>query len=79
MGEKELNITARGLRNLNKSMIKNDFTFIVGDHHYHCPWFLAEFLSHRVSQLGSVDITMNEFVIETQDPETLFESILSLG
>jgi hypothetical protein len=79
MGEKEMNISARGLRNISKSRIEKDFTFIVGEHHYNCPWFIAEFLSPRVSDLRSKDVTMNEFIIETKDPERLFEDILSIG
>jgi hypothetical protein len=79
MGEKEVNISTHGLRKLNKSRIVYDFTFIVGNNHYNCPWFVAEFISSRVSFHRSVDITMNEFVIETKDPGTLFENIISLG
>jgi hypothetical protein len=79
MGEKELNISTRGLGNLKKSRIVNDFTFIVGDHHYDCPWFVAEFVSLRVSQLRSIHLTMNEFLIETEDPGNLFEFVVSLG
>jgi hypothetical protein len=67
------------LGKLNTLQIENDFTFIVGDNHYNCPWFIAEFLSPRVSELRSIDITMKEFLIETKDPGRLFESILSLG
>jgi hypothetical protein len=79
MGEKEVNISASGLGHLKKLRIENDFTFIVGDNRYDCPWFIAEFVSPRVSQLRSVDITMTEFHIETNDPGRLFESILTLG
>jgi hypothetical protein len=78
MGEKEVSIGTRGLRKLRTSRIEKDFTFIVGEHHYNCPWFIAEFLSPRVSDLRSKDVTMNEFVIETKDPGKLFENILSL-
>jgi hypothetical protein len=79
MGEKEVKISTRGLANLKKSHIVNDFTFIVGDHHYNCPWFIAEFISPRVCQHRSIDITMNEFIITPHDPGRLFEFILSIG
>jgi hypothetical protein len=78
MGEKEVNISARGLDKLRTSRIEKDFTFIVGEHHYNCPWFIAEFLSPRVNDLRSKDVTMNEFLIETEDPGRFFENILSL-
>jgi hypothetical protein len=79
MGEKEVNISARGPKKLENSRIEKDFTFLVGEDHYNCPWFIAEFLSPRRSQLCSNAITVNEFVIETKDPDKLFELILSIG
>jgi hypothetical protein len=68
MGENEVNISVRGLRNVIKSRIENDVTFIVGEHHYNCSCFIAEFLSARVSHLRSNDVTQNEFMIEMKDP-----------
>jgi hypothetical protein len=79
MEEKEVNISARGLKNITKLRIEKDFTFIVGEHHDNCSCFIAEFLSPRISHLRSNDVTMKELVIETEDPEMLFESILSIG
>jgi hypothetical protein len=62
-----------------KSRIENDFTFIVDEHHYICPCFIAEFLSPKVSHHREFDGTKNELIIETKDCEHDFESILSLG
>jgi hypothetical protein len=52
MRKKEVNISASGL----------------GNHYDDCLWFIAEFVSPRVGQLRSVDITVKEFLIENRDP-----------
>jgi hypothetical protein len=67
------------MANIAPSKTENDFTFVVGDDSYQCPWFVADFLSPRIGHLHSLDPTINEFVIETEDPEHQFASLLSLG
>jgi hypothetical protein len=67
------------MANITSSKIENDFTFIVGNDSYACPWLVAAFLSPRIGRLHSTDPTLNEITIETKDPEHQFESILSIG
>jgi hypothetical protein len=67
------------MANIAASKAENDFTFSVGGESYNCPWFVADFLSPRIGKLHSLDPTMNEFVIETEDPGHDFETFLRLG
>jgi hypothetical protein len=78
-GEPKLLLSATGMRNIAQSKAENDFTFIVGDVSYQCPWFVAAFLSPRIGELHSMDPTVNEYLIETKDPEHQFEEFLSFG
>jgi hypothetical protein len=72
-------LSAKGLAKLPQNVYENDFTFIVGDDRYKCPSFVAAFLSPRVCSLQRTDGTLHEFIIETKDPNQLFESIVGLG
>jgi hypothetical protein len=74
-----LSLSAKGLQRLEGLSHESDFTFIVGDKRYPCPSFVAEFLSPRVSSLRSADITIDEFSIETADPDYQFGPLLSIG
>jgi hypothetical protein len=60
-------------------MIEKHFTFIVGDIHHNCPWFVADFLSPKIASFHSVDSSIDEFVIKTKDSENKFHEIISLG
>jgi hypothetical protein len=75
----KLKLTASGMANIAPSKTENDFTFIVGHDTYQCPWFAADFLSPRIGQIHSIDPTVNEFVIETEDPDHQFEQFLHFG
>jgi hypothetical protein len=44
-------LSARGLANVVVRDSPEDFTFIIGDHHYQCRSSVAQFLSPRVSKL----------------------------
>jgi hypothetical protein len=79
MKESAVKLSSSGMANITKSRMENDFTFIVGGRRHSCPWFVAEFLSPKVSRVHSVDITVSEIDIEVQDVNNEFESILSLG
>jgi hypothetical protein len=75
----KLKLSGSGMANLALSKSGNDFTFSVGQHSYKCPWFVADFLSPRIGRLHSTDPTLNEFVIQTEDPEHQFEQFLLIG
>jgi hypothetical protein len=74
----EITLSAKGLGNLPRNIYDDDFTFIVGKSHYHCPSFLASFLSPRICDLQTKDSTLREFCIETDDPTHLFERLLEV-
>jgi hypothetical protein len=74
-----VSMPVKGLQRLEAVNHEKDFAFIVGNERYPCPSFVAEFLSPRVSSLRSQDITMDEFSIETADPNHYFGSLLELG
>jgi hypothetical protein len=77
--EQQLRLSGNGMRNIATSRNDNDFVFIVGDDRYECPWFVADFLSPKVSRLHSSDASINEFKIETSDPTHQFGEFVSLG
>jgi hypothetical protein len=70
--------TPAGLRNIPKLEIRNDFTFI-GDSHYKCPYYVADFLSPDISRLHTSNPELSEFYIETSDAHGRFEDIISVG
>jgi hypothetical protein len=72
-------LSAQGLANIQGREDINDFGFIVGRAHYHCSWFVAEFLSARIAQQHSVGSTIREFVVHAKDPGGEFAQFLSLG
>jgi hypothetical protein len=74
----EIALSAKGFRNLPKNIYKNDFTFIVGQNRYHCPSFIASFLSPRICHLQMSDPTLQEFEIETNDETNSFQNVLEL-
>jgi hypothetical protein len=75
----ELRLTGNGMGNIPKSKIENDFEFIVGDRHYSCPWFVADFVSPVVGQLHSFDLSVREFYLDIGDAEDYFVKLISLG
>jgi hypothetical protein len=77
--ERKLRLTGDGMANISASKSENDFTFIVGDNRYHCPWFVAAFLSPRIGRIQSIDPTFCEFVVGTSDSRCEFSDFLSLG
>jgi hypothetical protein len=76
--EIEIGLSAKGLGNLPRNVYENDFTFVVGDSQYCCPSVVACFLSPRICDLQRNDPTIQEFHIDTPDPNHSFESILKL-
>jgi hypothetical protein len=84
MGESEtlrrlsLPVSTKALERVAGVNHEHDFEFIVGDERYGCPSFVAEFLSPRVSLLRSQDITIQEFSVNTEDPNHYFEHLISL-
>jgi hypothetical protein len=61
MSKLEAKLSANGMRNITISKVENDFDFVVGDHRYSCPWFVAAFLSPKIAQLHALDCSICEF------------------
>jgi hypothetical protein len=72
-------LRATAMKNIGIRNIEGDFVFIVGGERYACPRIIAEFLSSRISLLGSVDPSNSEYVVETEDLSKQFKFFLSLG
>jgi hypothetical protein len=53
----------------------DDFTFIIGDHRYWFPSFVAQFLSRRVSKHQSIDATISGLRLEVEDRGELCVSV----
>jgi hypothetical protein len=76
MKETTIKLSASGLANIQ---MQNDFDFIVGKSHHCCPSFIADFLSPKLAQLHTVDPTINNIILSTEDRYSNFDSFLSLG
>jgi hypothetical protein len=72
-------LSARGLATIPVSESRNDFEFIVGDNHYFCSSFVADFLSPLICRLHSADETVSSFRISAKDDHSEFGQFLSLG
>jgi hypothetical protein len=75
----DLKLSASGLGHIAASKSENDFSFVVGDERYDCPWFIANFVSRKVARLHEVDPSVRELSVETEDREHEFGTFLSLG
>jgi hypothetical protein len=79
MKQFSLQPTTSGLKNIPKLEIRNNFNFIVGNSHYKCPYYIADFISPAVSRLHVLNPPLSEFYIETSDAHGRFEDIISIG
>jgi hypothetical protein len=75
----KLRLTGKGMANIAMSKTENDFTFIVGNKRYDCPWFVADFLSPRVGRLHTNDPSVCELALGTSDSAGQFGDLISLG
>jgi hypothetical protein len=72
-------LSSKAFKNITMTNYDNDFTFCAGPAQYHCPSFIAEFLSPLIGRIRSSDPTITQFIISTSDPDGLFHDFLSLG
>jgi hypothetical protein len=77
--QRTVKLSASGLANIPRKKEFDDFTFIVGDCRYLCPFFVADLLSPKIAHQHDIDMTICEYVVETQDPQRHFEETISLG
>jgi hypothetical protein len=74
-----ISLTSKGLRKIPRAEHRNDFKFVVGEICYFCPYYVADFLSERISNLHEVDPTIDSFFVETKDLKKEFGAFVSLG
>jgi hypothetical protein len=67
----------RHLRNSPRDLILLRWR-LVGDENYHCPSFVANFISPLIYHLHSSDRTTREYHVQTTDLENQFPRLLSL-
>jgi hypothetical protein len=72
-------LSARYLANIPASKSRNDFEFIIGDDHYFCSQFIADFLSPLICRLHSADEMVSSFRFSAKDNHSEFGQFLSLG
>lgn len=75
---KYFSLSALGLTNVSQIPIVDDFTFVVGGKEYPSNKFLASYISPAITRILISDIDANRFVIDIDDTDCFFESIISL-
>ena len=61
---KTIELSSKGLKQINVSLFDNDFTFSFKGTEFKCPTFLAEFVSKKVSKLREHDPTVNSLDVD---------------
>jgi hypothetical protein len=61
---KPVRLTSMGLAHAARANFPRDFHFLVGEHHYECPRFVADFLSPRIARLHCADPTIDRFELK---------------
>jgi hypothetical protein len=79
MRTSETALSSVGLGRVQCKGPTRDFTFIVGTRHYRCPSVTAEFLSPCVTQLRTIDATIDELSLGIADPNDLFSDCVRLA
>jgi hypothetical protein len=72
-------LSSRALQQIQAKGADGNFTFIIGRCRYQWPVIAAEFLSPRVCRLRSIDATIEEVSLQTDDFGGHFERFLLLG
>jgi hypothetical protein len=70
-------LSAKGLFNVRAESPDAKFAFIVAGRRHECSWGAAEFVSPRVSDLHSFDATIDELIIDVDDPENFFDEFVA--
>jgi hypothetical protein len=67
------------IRNLGIGDIQEDFIFLVGEQRYTCPRIVARLLSQNTLVQHSIDPSINEYIVKTNDQQNEFPLLLTLG
>ena len=76
--ERKILLSSKGLQNLPLTVYENNFEFILIKKIFKCPTFLADFISPKIGKFHQVDITLNQFYINIEDPKNNFNIIMNL-
>jgi hypothetical protein len=79
MSGSTFSLSAKGLSRIPELACRNDFEFIVGDRHYACPSYVADFLSPLICRLHASDPSVDQFCITPRDEYGDFDHVLSLA
>ncbi|KAH0790405.1 F5/8 type C domain containing protein [Histomonas meleagridis] len=75
---KEVNLSAKGIVNLQTNNITEDFVFYVDEKEYHCNRVCADFISPNISRLHLIDPTINSYSIKVHDTDGNFNKVIQL-
>lgn len=75
----ELNASSKGLSHIPMDLHDEIFEFHVGQASYKCNMIVAEFLSPKICNLRRADPTIDQYSLESIDPQTMFKDFLSLA
>jgi hypothetical protein len=73
------NLSTKGLFQIPISPERRDFAFVVGNQRYPCTSFSAEFLAPIIAAQHGLDLSIDECIIQTPDPQDLFARFLDLS
>lgn len=74
----KIGVPIKGITRIAKSVLRDDFSFIIGDRKVTCDRVIANFISPSVSNIHSSDPTVDHFLVSTSDESTAFSLIESL-
>jgi hypothetical protein len=74
-----LSVSTKGLSRVPIKESADNFEFIVGDVHHHCPSWVADFLSPRIAAIHAIAGTLLSCAVETVDREGHFGGFVGLG
>ncbi|KAI5499950.1 protein ubiquitination [Trichomonas vaginalis G3] len=75
---KKFRLSAQGLQQTALCAKEHNFTFIAGEHEYHCHSFFADFISPKIAEMHLTDPLADTFYIDLNDDNYEFQKIIDL-
>ena len=73
----DINISSKGLGQINQEFLPDNFTFIIDDHSYSCNKIQADFLSPKIANIHKVDPLIDTFKFdEIEDKDGSFQEFI---
>lgn len=79
MEQVRVSFTSEMLENISKSVMRDDFTFVVFGHELKCDSILAEILSPNVSRIHRNDPSFNRFVVMSDNKGSIEDAYNIFG